>query len=306
MFSLKGLHHITAITSDSEAAVRFYTGVLGLRLVKKTVNFDDPTAYHLYFGDEDGKPGTLLSFFDWGASLGCGVVGAGVFQHLAFSAKGEGSLDVWKPWLERSAIRVFGPFDRGSFSSVYFRDPDGLILEIATKANSKGYDDSLCPESSLFCRDLGPGANPSRFSTERMPSSLRLSGLHHVTAVSRDFASARDFYTDALNLEVVQGTDERRTKQHFVGLDKAAPGTMISFLDMPGNGRGSVGVGTIHHVAFAVEDEKRQLEWRNRLLSKGARVTEVLDRKYFKSIYFREPNGLLLEIATVSPGFTGR
>lgn len=300
---LAGLHHITAITSDSETAVRFYTGLLGLRLVKKTVNFDDPTAYHLYFGDENGRPGTVLTFFDWGPGLGHGSLGAGVVQHLAFSTKDEDTLDGWKAWLEQNALRVLGPFDRGSFKSLYFRDPDGLILEIASPGKGKGYDDSSHPESSLSAWNPGSGAVQSRAAALRIPSGLRLSGLHHVTAISRKFARAHDFYADLLGLEIVEEPRGNRGSQHVLGLDGGAPGTMISFMDAPESGPGSVGVGTVHHVAFAVEDQSKQLEWREKLLSRGVRVTEVLDRKYFKSIYFREPNGLLLEIATVPPGF---
>jgi len=301
---LAGLHHITAITSDSETAVRFYTGLLGLRLVKKTVNFDDPTAYHLYFGDENGKPGTVLTFFDWGPGLGHGILGAGVVQHLAFSTKDEGSLDDWKAWLEQNASRVLGPFDRGSFKSLYFKDPDGLILEIASLGNGKGYDDSSHPESALSAWNPGSRAVHPPASTLRIPSGLWLSGLHHVTAISRKFAPSRDFYGDLLGFEVVEEPRGDRGSQHVLGLDGGAPGTMISFIDGPESRPGSVGGGTVHHVAFAVEDQSKQLEWRERLLSRGVRVTEVLDRKYFKSIYFREPNGLLLEIATVPPGFT--
>src|SRR2546421_1872728 len=131
----QGLHHITAITSDASSAVNFYTRILGLRLVKKTVNFDDPSAYHLYFGDEKGNPGTLITFFDWGKSIGFGHVGGGVTHHFAFTTRDQESLADWKTWLEQNDVSVLGPFDRGSFKSLYFRDPDGLILEIATPGN---------------------------------------------------------------------------------------------------------------------------------------------------------------------------
>lgn len=301
---LKGLHHITAITSSAETAVRFYTGILGLRLVKKTVNFDDPTAYHLYFGDEEGRPGTLLTFFDWGQGLGRGRLGAGVTQHLAFSTKDKDSLDGWKAWLELNGLRVLGPLHTGSFDSLYVKDPDGLIIEIATLESGKGFDDSSYPETALSNWNQDSDMSPSRFSKQRIPSGLRLTGLHHVTAISREFAPSQDFYADLLNFEVIEEKDGKNASQHILGPGKGAPGIMISFIDTPGSGHGSVGVGTVHHIAFAVEDEERQLEWRNRLLSRGVRVTEVLDRKYFKSIYFREPNGLLLEIASVPPGFT--
>jgi len=134
----QGLHHITAITSDASSAVNFYTRILGLMLVKKTVNFDDPSAYHLYFGDEKGNPGTLITFFDWGKSIGFGHVGGGVTHHFAFTTRDLESLAKWKTWLEQNDVSVLGPFDRGSFKSLYFRDPDGLILEIAFPRKREG------------------------------------------------------------------------------------------------------------------------------------------------------------------------
>jgi glyoxalase family protein len=115
----QGLHHITAITSDASSAVNFYTRVLGLKLVKKTVNYDDPSAYHLYFGDEKGRPGTLITFFDWGRAIGFGQVGAGVTHHFAFATRDLESLTNWKTWLEQNDVSVLGPFDRGSFNSIF-------------------------------------------------------------------------------------------------------------------------------------------------------------------------------------------
>ncbi len=303
---LKGLHHITAITSDAGKAVRFYTGILGLRLVKKTVNFDDPTAYHLYFGDEEGKPGTLLTFFDWGTSINMGRLGAGVTQHLAFTAKGEQSLRKWRKWLEQNGVPALGPFDRGSFTSIYLRDPDGLIIEIATRGSGKGYDDSTYPESSLSDWNKRPRSDLSKQIDPGFSSDMQLQGLHHVTALSRESTRSREFYTELLNLyDVERARPEKpgEAVQYIYGLEKGAPGTMIGFIEKPEEDRGSVGIGTVHHIAFAVEDQDEQLRWRRKLLSSGIDVTQVLDRKYFRSIYFREPNGLLLEIATVPPGF---
>ncbi len=277
----QGLHHITAITSDASSALNFYTRVLGLRLVKKTVNFDDPSAYHLYFGDETGRPGTLITFFDWGKAIGLGQVGAGVTHHFAFTTRDQDSLANWKTWLEQNEVSVLGSFDRGSFKSLYFRDPNGLILEIATLGNGKDYSDVLHSELLLN------------------------QGLHHVTALTHASSQTRDFFAGILNMELVK--DNQRgssgTVQQIFGLEGGRPGSMISFVESPVAPHGTVGVGTVHHIAFAVEDEDAQLNWRERLLARGVHVTPVLDRKYFKSIYFREPNGLLLELATVPPGF---
>jgi glyoxalase family protein len=301
----QGLHHITAITSDASSAVNFYTRVLGLRLIKKTVNFDDPSSYHLYFGDEKGSPGTLITFFDWGKGIGYGQVGAGVVHHLAFTTRDQDSLASWKTWLEQNDVSVLGPFDRGSFKSLYFRDPDGLILEIASPGNGKGYSDASHSELLL---KFGNGTSSGIATASRIRGisvEMRLQGLHHVTALTHGSSQTREFFSGILNMDSVK--ENRRgssgTAQQIFGLEGGRPGSMISFVESPVAPHGTVGVGTVHHIALAVEDEDAQLKWRERLLARGVHVTPVLDRKYFKSIYFREPNGILLELATIPPGF---
>jgi glyoxalase family protein len=301
----QGLHHITAITSDASSAVTFYTRVLGLRLVKKTVNFDDPSTYHLYFGDEKGSPGTLITFFDWGKAIGYGQVGAGVAHHFAFTTRDEESLASWKKWLEQNNVSVLGPFDRGSFKSLYFRDPDSLILEIATPGNGKDYLDAS--HSELLLR-FGNGTLSGKATAPRIRGitvEMKLQGLHHLTALTHGSSQTSEFFSDVLNMESVKENqrDSSGTAQQIFGLEGGRPGSMISFVESPVAPHGSVGIGTVHHVAFAVEDEEAQLKWRERLLARGVHVTPVLDRKYFKSIYFREPNGILLELATIPPGF---
>ena len=301
----QGLHHITAITSDASSAVNFYTRILGLRLVKKTVNFDDPFAYHLYFGDEKGNPGTLITFFDWGKSIGFGQVGAGVTHHFAFTTRDGESLSGWKTWLEQNDVSVLGPFDRGSFKSLYFRDPDGLILEIATPGNGRDYSDASRSELSLHFDSQTKTVKARVPRIRGISVAMKLQGLHHVTAITHGSSQTREFFADILNMELIK--DNRRgssgTAQQVFGIEGGRPGSMISFIESPVAPGGNVGVGTVHHIAFAVEDEDLQLEWRERLLARGVHVTPVLDRKYFKSIYFREPNGILLELATVPPGF---
>jgi glyoxalase family protein len=301
----RGLHHITAITSDASLAVNFYTRVLGLRLVKKTVNFDDPSAYHLYFGDEKGSPGTLITFFDWGKSIGFGQVGAGVTHHFAFTTRDEESLAGWKTWLEQNDVSVLGPFDRGSFNSIYFRDPDGLILEIATPGNGRGYSDVLHSELLLKFSNSNATGKTSAPRIRGISVEMRLQGLHHATALTHGSSQTREFFTGILNMESVKESQRGSsgTVQQIFGLEGGRPGSMISFVESPAAPHGTVGVGTVHHIAFAVEDDDEQLKWRERLLAHGVHVTPVLDRKYFKSIYFREPNGILLELATVPPGF---
>jgi glyoxalase family protein len=301
----QGLHHITAITSDASSAVNFYTRVLGLRLVKKTVNFDDPSSYHLYFGDEKGSPGTLITFFDWGKGIGYGQVGAGVVHHLAFTTRDQDSLANWKTWLEQNDVSVLGPFDRGSFKSLYFRDPDGLILEIASPGNGKDYSDASHSELLL---KFGNGTSSGKATAPRVRGisvEMKLQGLHHVTALTYGSSQTREFFSGILKLGSVKENPRGSlgAVQQIFGLEGGRPGSMISFVESPVAPHGTVGVGTVHHIAFAVEDEDAQLKWRERLLARGVHVTPVLDRKYFKSIYFREPNGVLLELATIPPGF---
>lgn len=301
----QGLHHITAITSDASSAVNFYTRILGLRLVKKTVNFDDPSAYHLYFGDEKGNPGTLITFFDWGKSIGFGHVGGGVTHHFAFTTRDLESLAKWKTWLEQNDVSVLGPFDRGSFKSLYFRDPDGLILEIATPGKGKGYSDASHSELTLqFGSDPTTVKAPAP-QRRQISSEMKLQGLHHITALTHGSSQTRQFFAGILNMESVKENQRGSsgTAQQVFGLEEGRPGSMVSFIESPVAPSGNVGVGTVHHIAFAVEDEDVQLKWRERLLARGVHVTPVLDRKYFKSIYFREPNGILLELATIPPGF---
>jgi glyoxalase family protein len=302
---IQGLHHITAITSDASSAVNFYTRVLGLRLVKKTVNFDDPSAYHLYFGDEKGNPGTLITFFDWGKSIGFGQVGAGVTHHCAFTTQDHGSLATWKDWLEQNRVSVLGPFDRGSFKSLYFRDPDGLVLEIATPGNGVDYSDAPHSELILPFDSDTPSVKPHVPQIREISIEMKLQGLHHVTALAHGSSQTREFFARILNMELVKANKRASsgTALQVFGLEGGRPGSMFSFVESPSVPHGTVGIGTVHHIAFAVEDEDVQLQWRERLLARGIHVTPVLDRKYFKSIYFREPNGILLELATIPPGF---
>ena len=301
----RGLHHITAIASDASSTVNFYTRVLGLRLVKKTVNFDDPSAYHLYFGDDKGSPGTLITFFDWGKAIGFGHVGAGITHHFAFTTQDQESLANWKTWLEQNDVRVLGPFDRGSFKSLYFQDPDGLILEIATPGNGKDYSDAF--HSELLLKFNNGIATPKTAAPRirEISVDMKLQGLHHATALTHGSSQTREFFAGILNMESVR--DNQRgssgTAQQIFGLEGGRPGSMISFVKSPVAPHGRVGIGTVHHIAFGVEDEDVQLKWREHLLARGVHVTPVLDRKYFKSIYFREPNGILLELATLPPGF---
>src|SRR3989454_6109523 len=288
----QGLHHITAITSDASSAVNFYTRILALRLVKKTVNFDDPSAYHLYFGDEKGNPGTLITFFDWGKSIGFGQVGAGVTHHFAFTTRDGESLSRWKTWLEQNGVSVLGPFDRGSFKSLYFRDPDGLILEIATSGNGRDYSDVPHSELILPFGSHTASVKPHAPQVREISVEMKLQGVHHVTALTHGSSQTREFFADILNMELIK--DNQRgssgTAQQVFGIEGGRPGSMISFIESPVAPGGNVGVGTVHHIAFAVEDEDLQLEWRGWLFLRRGRVAPRVWMKKFKLIFFPSPD----------------
>src|SRR3989475_11513923 len=301
----RGLHHITAITSDASSAVNFYTRVLGLRLVKKTVNFDDPSAYHLYFGDEKESPGTLLTFFDWGKAIGFVQVGAGVTDHFAFTTRDVESLANWKTRLEQNDVSVLGPFDRGSFTSLYFRDSDGLILEIAIPGNGRDYSDASHSELLLKFSNSTSNEEVQAPRIRGISVEMKLQGLHHVTALTHGSSQTREFFSGILNMETVKENQRESsgTAQQIFGLEGGRPGSMISFVESPVAPHGTVGVGTVHHIAFAVENEHEQLKWRVGLVGLGGDVTTRFGIKNFKIIYFREPHGILLVLATIPPGF---
>lgn len=316
--AILGIHHATAIARDAQTTVDFYTGALGLRLVKQTVNFDDTDAYHLYFGDDEARPGSLLTFFEWG-HLPPGHPGIGATHHIALETATEATLLQWKRWLTDRGHTVTGPYNRVYFTSIYFQDPNGLILEIATRGPGWTVDepaDRLGGEVRLPPPDtmLG-GRDEAAIRARTWPEpvtaiapAMRLSRLHHITAIAADAARTTAFYTETLGLRLVKRTvnfDDPRSPHLYFGVGDGAPGTIVTyFAYAPGAFRqGQLGVGMTHHFAFAVPSEDAQLAWRERLLAAGHAVTPVLDRQYFKSIYFQDPDGHTLEIATIGPGF---
>jgi glyoxalase family protein len=315
-----GFHHITMVSRDARRTLDFYGGLLGLPLVKKTVNFDDPSAYHLYFGDGRGGPGTILTFFEW-ANTPKGRWGVGGVHHLALGTADATTQLKWKRRLTDHGVPVSGPYDRGYFKSIYFADPDGQILEIATRGPGYGFDE---PMDALGQRRMQPAAG--RLPAGRDESAIaalihpepvsdvtpdmRLEGIHHITAITDDLDRAHDFYTQALGLELVKKTvnqDDGKTLHYFWAAydgSTVAPHSSITLFGWPGSdyvARG--GFGQTHHVAFRADDPEQQLAWRDHLRGLGLDVSPVLDRTYFRSIYFRAPDGLLHEIATDGPGF---
>lgn len=275
--TLTGIHHVTAIASDPQRNVDFYVGVLGLRLVKQTVNFDDPGTYHFYYGDELGRPGTILTFFPWpGARRG--RQGAGQIGATAFSVP-SGSLGFWTAHLSAAGVAISSPEVRFGEEVIAFTDPDGLPLEIVGDEAA-----GLIPGW-----DGGP-----------LPAEHAIRGVHSVSLWEADTALTGAILRDTLGFAPVAEAGHR-TRYHTAG---SGVGTRVDVLHVPDTGPAAGGAGTVHHVAWRAADEAQQRTWRERIAAHGLRVTDVLDRQYFRSIYFREPGGVLFEIATDPPGFT--
>jgi glyoxalase family protein len=316
----RGFHHITMVSNDAARTLDFYGSLLGLGLVKKTVNFDDPTAYHLYFGDEEGRPGTLLTFFEWRRAAR-GRWGVGGVHHLALGVASAEAQRKWKRRLTDAGVDVTGPFDRGYFESIYFADPDGQILEIATAGPGYAVDEPadalgrelVTPPAERLPEGRDEAAIAAVTHPEPVPEvtpDMRLDGIHHISGITDDLARAGDFYEEALGLRLVKKTynqDDGQTRHYFwaayEGETVEPRSSMTLFGWEGGDYRARPGAGQTHHIAFRAEDADEQAEWREHLLSLGLQVTGVKDRSYFESIYFRAPDGLLCEIATDGPGF---
>jgi glyoxalase family protein len=316
--SINGIHHLTAVSRDAQRTVDFYTGLLGLRLIKQTVNFDDPSSYHLYFADEENGPG-VLTFFEWkGASRG--RYGIGGTHHLAFETQDRDTLLQWKRWLTDSGIPVTGPYNRVYFESIYFTDPDGLILEIATRGPGWTLDEApqalgsqvkLPPrETTVNHRDEAaiaaatwpdPVSGPTR--------EMRLRRMHHITAIGSDVGQIEQFFVGILGMRLVKRTvnfDDPRSPHLYFGVGDGAPGTIVTYFAYPHGSMRPVrmGAGLTHHFALSVSDEEALTGWRDFLNANGVPTTEIKDRAYFCSIYFHDPDGHVVEIATDTPGFT--
>lgn len=315
-----GFHHITLVAADARRTLAFYHEVLGLQLVKQTVNFDDPSSYHLYFGNAEGAPGTLVTFFEW-PQAPRGRFGVGGVHHLAFSTPTYETLLKWKRRLQDLGLPVSGPMPRGYFNSLYFRDPDGQVLEIATAGPGYDIDEPIAelgrnilgqqPHQLPGTRDEAAIARTTH--PEPVPTitpDMALTGLHHITGMTDDIQRTSDFYEEALGLKLVKKTinqDDPDTPHWFwANYDgtRVLPGSSWTLFGWnPRSPHARPGVGQTHHVAFRTKSDEEQLAWRDHLMSIGLQVSPVMDRQYFKSIYFQAPDGQLLEIATDGPGF---
>ncbi len=319
MSGISGLHHITIVCSNAQRTIDFYTGVLGLRLVKLTVNFDAPESYHLYFGDETGRPGTAITFFEW-AGAPKGQPGIGGTHHYALRVPTYDGLLKWKRRLVDRGLPVDGPLDRHYFKSIYFRDPDGTIVEIATDGPGWAIDEAAEQIGSAFREPpaamIVANRDEARIAAETWPEPVPAitaemalqEGMHHVTAISSNIERTHDFFAGLLGLRRVKMTsnfDDPDSAHWYWGVGAGAPGTVITYFerDPQRESRARMGVGQTHHFAFAVPNEAVQLEFQEKLERAGLRVSPVMDRIYFKSIYTNDPDGHIVEIATAGPGF---
>jgi len=274
--NIPGIHHVTAIAGDPRRNLAFYAGVLGLRLVKRTVNYDDPNTYHLYYGDESGRPGTILTFFPWpGAPRGSDGTGQGTVTAFSIPAR---SMEYWMERLAGDGIAWEGPSRRFDESSLSFADPDGLRLELRD--------------------DPGAEAEPA-WKAGPVPPEFAVRGLHGVTLALDAHEGTASLLTEVMGFRRVASEGDRIRYQAANG----ALASRVDLLALPGSPRGRMGVGVVHHVAWRTSDDEEQRAWRARIAAHGLHPTPVYDRQYFRSVYFREPGGVLFEIATDTPGF---
>ncbi|HJW17527.1 MAG TPA: ring-cleaving dioxygenase [Flavisolibacter sp.] len=271
-----GLHHITAIAGDAQRNYDFYTKVLGFRLVKKTVNFDDPGTYHFYYGDETGTPGSILTFFPW-EGIQKGRPGTGMATEISYSVP-KGSLDFWTNRLEEHKVSHQPLSVRFGEQYLSFEDRDGLLLNLV---------------------ETGETDNRKPWTTNGIGEAEAVKGFHSTVLTVRNSAATIKVLTDVLgyHLHTQEGNSYR-----FV-TDAIATANIVDLVEEPNGQPGINAGGTNHHIAFRVKDDSLLKEFREKVLKAGLQITEKIDRNYFYSMYFREPGGILFELATDNPGF---
>lgn len=304
--SVLGIHHITAIARNPQRNVDFYSGVMGLRLVKLTVNFDDPTTYHLYYGNSLGDPGTILTFFPW-SEAPTGYRGTGQVSAISFLIP-NGSMSYWIGRLKSNGISFAGPSERFGDEFVSFHDPDGLMLELISPSSTTSQGQLQLEPTDNYTWKENPIGKEHAIKGFHS-ATLSEEGYEHTASLLTDTLgfklTAKDNKEDRFRFGILKENNDSQEKGTIT--TKSSPSSIGSFVDIvcqPEISRGYVGIGTVHHIACRATDDKHQLDLRKRIVEQAKlNPTPVIDRTYFHSIYFREPGGILFEIATDPPGF---
>jgi glyoxalase family protein len=272
-----GLHHITAIAGNAKQNFEFYTKVLGLRMVKKTVNFDDPGTYHFYFGDEVGTPGTILTFFPW-EGIGKGSTGTGMATDIGYSVPA-GSLDFWADRFKQYNVHVGNVEERFGEQILPFEDPDGLKIDLIV---------------------TGKVDNRKSWTTTEVNEQAATKGFYSITLTLQNIDATAAILTDIFGYKLLQ---QEGNRYRFI-TDAIEGAAVVDIIEAPNMTPGRGAAGTNHHVAFRVKDDDVLMEYREIIAKKGLSITPKIDRDYFFSLYFREPGGVLFELATDNPGFS--
>jgi glyoxalase family protein len=274
--TVKGIHHITAIAGNAKRNFDFYTKVLGLRLVKKTVNFDDPETYHLYYGDKQGTPGTILTFFPW-ENIQQGRRGSHQVTEIGYFVP-ENSLQFWANRFDSFNVTYDKIAEKFNEPYLSFSDPDGLKLElIAAKT----------PDARL------------PWETDGITAEHATRGFYNVTITTNKIQPTADILTGLFGYRFL----EQHKNIHRYITDSALNAAIVDLLEIPGQAAGHTAGGSVHHIAFRVRNEEDLMFYRDKIVAMGLNITEKIDRNYFYSLYFREPGGVLFELATDNPGF---
>ncbi|MBS7563243.1 ring-cleaving dioxygenase [Mucilaginibacter sp. Bleaf8] len=274
--TVNGIHHITAIAGNAQRNYNFYTKILGLRLVKKTVNFDDPETYHLYYGDKEGTPGTILTFFPW-QNIMTGRRGSRQATEIGYSVP-ENSFDFWLNRFEKHNVVYNKVAEKFGRPYLTFLDPDGLKLELIASETA----DVRLP-----------------WETEEITAENATRGFYNVTITTNKLQPTADILTSVFGYRLL----EQHVNRYRFVTDTVENANIIDLVEVPGEKPGHVAGGSVHHVAFRVKNEEALMQYREKIAALGLNITDKIDRNYFYSLYFREPGGVLFELATDNPGF---